>query len=70
MLGNITRGICILPWGQWCCSDSLRSSTSLRIDRVPEASSVTFLCSRLVMARHNFHLSAKEATRTKNGLLY
>lgn len=41
--GKYHIGICILPWGQWCCSDSLRNSISLRSDRVPEANSVTFL---------------------------
>lgn len=41
--GKYHIGICILPWGQWCCSDSLKSSSSLRIDTVPEASSATFL---------------------------
>lgn len=41
--GKYHIGIRISPWGQWCCSDSLRSSISLRRDRVPEANSVTFL---------------------------
>lgn len=39
--GKYHTGICILPWGRWCCNGSLRSATSLRRDRVPEASSVT-----------------------------
>lgn len=36
-------GICILPLGQWCYSDSPRSSTSPRRDIVPEANAVTSL---------------------------
>lgn len=36
-------GICILPLGQWCYTDSPRSSTSPRKDIVPEANTVTSL---------------------------